>query len=234
VTEILDNLFIRSLLEIYDAIFSFALSALGPVFALAMFSWTLNLILLPLYYQMERAGREGRARQDQMNKEIARIKAHYKGRERYFYVRAIHRQFRYHPISTVLASGDLYLQVLVFMTVYRYLSAHPTLAISSNGFIPSLGRPDGMLFGGNLLPVMMTVLNLGSARLYATDPGRRKQAYALAAVFLVLLYASPAGLVLYWTFNNVFSLARNFIERKVVPLLPEAYVARLSAIARQE
>jgi hypothetical protein len=33
----------------------------------------------------------------------------------------------------------------------------------------------------------------------------------MAAVFLVLLYNSPAGLVLYWTLNNVFSLLKNVL-----------------------
>ncbi|MDR0526493.1 MAG: hypothetical protein LBG79_01535, partial [Spirochaetaceae bacterium] len=31
----------------------------------------------------------------------------------------------------------------------------------------------------------------------------------MALVFLVLIYNSPAGLVLYWTLNNIFSLAKN-------------------------
>ena len=31
----------------------------------------------------------------------------------------------------------------------------------------------------------------------------------MALIFLVLLYSSPAGLVLYWTMNNVFSLVKS-------------------------
>jgi len=33
----------------------------------------------------------------------------------------------------------------------------------------------------------------------------------MAAVFLALLYNSPAGLVLYWTCNNIFSLGKNIV-----------------------
>lgn len=32
-----------------------------------------------------------------------------------------------------------------------------------------------------------------------------------AGIFLVLLYTSPSGLVLYWTLNNIFSLAKNLL-----------------------
>jgi membrane protein insertase Oxa1/YidC/SpoIIIJ len=31
----------------------------------------------------------------------------------------------------------------------------------------------------------------------------------MALIFLVLLYNSPSGLVLYWTCNNIFSLGKN-------------------------
>ncbi|MCR5384811.1 MAG: hypothetical protein K6E72_09280, partial [Saccharofermentans sp.] len=39
------------------------------------------------------------------------------------------------------------------------------------------------------------------------------QVYGLAAVFLVLLYHSPSGLVFYWLLNNVFSLVKNALGR---------------------
>ncbi|WP_228378566.1 hypothetical protein [Treponema endosymbiont of Eucomonympha sp.] len=38
----------------------------------------------------------------------------------------------------------------------------------------------------------------------------------MALVFLVLLYNSPAGLVLYWTVNNVFSLAKIYCKRQSI------------------
>lgn len=209
--DLLDNLLIRSMLEIYDAIFSVALAQFGSVLAVVSFSIMLNLLLMPLYYQMEQAGRVGRERQQRMNDEVARMKAHYKGRERYYYIRTVHRQFGYRPLSVVFASGDLYLQILVFATVYRFLSQHPALSMGW------LGQPDGWLFGLNLLPILMTLLNVGAALLYGTDRSKRIQSFVLAAMFLVLLYGSPAALVLYWTCNNAFSLVRNFIEKKVLP-----------------
>jgi hypothetical protein len=41
----------------------------------------------------------------------------------------------------------------------------------------------------------------------------------MAAVFLVLLYNSPSALVLYWTMNNLFSLAKNIFMLFKKPLL---------------
>lgn len=139
------------------------------------------------------------------------MKTHFKGRERYFYVRAVHRQFHHHPIQSLLSSNELFLQLLVFFTVYHFLSQPDLLAGIPFGHINDLGRPDGLLAGINLLPLLMTAINAVSVLYYVRDPGKRLQAVSLAMVFLVLLYASPAGLVLYWTMNNFWSLIRNML-----------------------
>ena len=39
------------------------------------------------------------------------------------------------------------------------------------------------------------------------------QVYAMAAIFLVFLYNSPACLLFYWTLNNLFSLGKNICYR---------------------
>ncbi|MBR4426786.1 MAG: sulfatase-like hydrolase/transferase, partial [Spirochaetales bacterium] len=41
------------------------------------------------------------------------------------------------------------------------------------------------------------------------------QLYGMAAIFLVLLYNSPSGLVLYWTMNNLFSLLKNIFMKLI-------------------
>jgi membrane protein insertase Oxa1/YidC/SpoIIIJ len=232
--DFLDNVFFRSLLQIYDSIFSAALSVFEPGAAVIVFSVALNVALLPLYYQMESLGKASRVARAEMNQEIARIKAYYRGRERYFYVRTIHRQFGYKPWAVVLASGDLYLQILIFATVYRYLSHHPALEGAEFGAIENLSQPDQLLFGMSLLPILMTVLNVGSALLYGGDRSKRAQSFLLALVFLVLLYRSPASLVLYWTTNNACSLLRNFVEKKLVPKLPSRLSLLVAEAARQE
>ena len=48
--------------------------------------------------------------------------------------------------------------------------------------------------------------------------------YWMALIFLVLLYDSPAGLVFYWTLNNLFSLIKNIFyklpnPKKVIGIL---------------
>lgn len=231
----LDNLFIQPLMVIYTHLLLKALGLeFGPGWALVAFSLILNLAISPIYYQMERVGRATARSREAMDKEITRIKAHYRGRERYFYIRTIHRQFGYRPISAILASGDLFLQMLVFASVYRFLSSQTVFVGAEFLAIRDLSRPDRLLGGLNLLPLLMTVVNILSVRVHTGEASTRRTANLLALLFLVLLYRSPAALALYWTCNNTFSLVRNLLDRRLIPALPRGLTGFVSRVAAQE
>jgi membrane protein insertase Oxa1/YidC/SpoIIIJ len=215
--DVLAHVFVQPLMRMYSFVYHLPEYWIDrhPGLQLITFSVLLNLALLPLYSQMEQRSRATRAIRDRVAAEVARMKRHFRGRERYFYIRAVHRNYRYHPISEVLGSADLLVQILVFITVFRYLSGLDELVGQAFGPIADLSRPDGLLAGANLLPFVMTAINAASVFFYVDDRGKRLQAWALAAIFLVLLYQSAAALVLYWTANNLFSLARNVVQRRM-------------------
>ena len=69
-------------------------------------------------------------------------------------------------------------------------------------------------------PILMTIINCVSGAIYSKghEAKEKIQIYGMAAIFLVLLYNSPAGLVVYWTMNNVFSLVKNIFYKIKNPL----------------
>ncbi|MBR3646024.1 MAG: YidC/Oxa1 family membrane protein insertase, partial [Lachnospiraceae bacterium] len=91
-------------------------------------------------------------------------------------------------------------------------------------FIKDMGSPDAFFkignFNINILPIAMTLINCISGTIYSKGHGIKEklQIYIMAAVFLVLLYTSPSGLVLYWTMNNVLSLVKNIFYKMKNPL----------------
>lgn len=209
---LLDNLFLQPLMLIYAFIFN-QLHFLSVGTAIVTFSLVLNLFLMPLYSTMEKGSRAARQVKEMVDRDVARMKLHFKGRERYFYIRAVHRQYRYHPLSALTSSRDLLVQVIVFATVYHFISGQSSLHGAAFGPISDLARPDQLLGGVNLLPLLMTAINAFSVIAYVGNTHKRLQAFGLAGLFLALLYQSPAGLVLYWTSNNLFSLVRNALDR---------------------
>ena len=183
--------------------------------SLAAVSLAVSFLSLPLYIIAERWQQKERDIQKAFKPEIDEIKAVFKGDERYMILSTFYRQNHYHPVMALRSSISLMIQVPFFIAAYVYLSNLEMLKGQSLWFIKDLGAPDQLFSVGgfpiNILPIAMTVINIIASAVYVKGFAFKEklQLYGMAALFLVLLYNSPAGLVFYWTLNNVFSLCKN-------------------------
>lgn len=215
---------IRPLELIYEFIFSVSYRVSGnAVFSIVILSITVGLLSLPLYNRADELSRRTAYIEKKLKPGKDRIKKAFKGDEQVLLLQAYYKENHYHPLMIMRSSFSLLLQIPFFIAAYRMLSAALVLQGTSFGPIEDLGAPDGMIRMGsiavNLLPVLMTAINIISGTVYSKDMGLRAklQLYITALVFLVLLYNSPSGLVLYWTLNNVFSLLKNIVS-KIIPV----------------
>jgi len=183
--------------------------------SLAAVSLAVSFLSLPLYMIAERWQQKERDIQKAFKPEIDEIKAVFKGDERYMILSTFYRQNHYHPIMALRSSISLMIQVPFFIAAYVYLSNLEMLRGQSLWFIKDLGAPDQLFHIGsfpiNVLPIAMTIINTVASAVYVKGFAFKEklQLYGMAGLFLVLLYNSPAGLVFYWTLNNVFSLCKN-------------------------
>lgn len=179
-------------------------------------SLAVQLLVLPMYAKADAMQDRQREKEKQMKHWVDHIKSTFKGDEKYMMLQTYYRLENYKPISSVMGSLSLLLQIPFFIAAYNYLSHLTILAGVSYYCIPDLSKPDQIIqitdnFALNLLPILMTVFNIISGIIYTKGfPWKDKlQTYGLAILFLVLLYDSPSGLVFYWTLNNLFSLLKN-------------------------
>ncbi|MDR0389682.1 MAG: membrane protein insertase YidC [Spirochaetaceae bacterium] len=188
-----------------------------PGIAVVILSIILNTLLLPVYTTAERWQKEERELQNRMKKKLSEIRAVFKGDERQMMISAYYRIMGYSPFFALRSSTGLLLQIPFFFAAYQFLAHTPSLLGASFWFLKDLGRSDGLLNIGSVsihvMPILMTVVNLFSSLVYTKNLGRRDklQLYGMALLFLVLLYNSPSGLVLYWTVNNLYSLGKNIV-----------------------
>ncbi len=184
-----------------------------------LLSLVFSLIVLPLYMRADKIQEEARDAEERLGPVIKHIKQYFKGDERFMILQTYYRQNNYSPLSVLKSSVSLMLQIPFFLAAYRMLSGNMYLVGASFGPISDLGSPDAILAIGsvtiNVLPFVMTAINLLSAAVYANKmPMKSKvQLFIMAALFLVLLYNSPSGMVLYWTCNNLFSLVKNIVMK---------------------
>jgi YidC/Oxa1 family membrane protein insertase len=192
--------------------------------AIIALSLAFNLALLPAYHLAEKVQNRERDIQRRMASKIAEFKYAFKGEERYLMLRALYRQHGYHPVYALRGLLPLAIQIPFFVATYGLLSHYKPIVGEPFLMISDLGRPDHLLFGVNLLPILMTAFNMLAVHLYSRQLPRREriQSHVIAVIFLVLLYQSPAGLVLYWTVNNLISVFKSLFYSTGRPkALPE-------------
>ena len=195
----------------------------NPALSVLGVSFTVSIITLPLYFIAEKHQRNERDIQMIMKPEADIIRAVFSGDERFMRLATYYRQNGYHPLYALRSSISLIIQIPFFIAAFHFLSNLEIIKGVSFGPILDLAKPDSLLtfdnFSINLLPIVMTLINCASAVIYTKGfPARDKfQLYGMAALFLVLLYSSPSGMVLYWTGNNVFSLIKNIIQKAKYP-----------------
>lgn len=220
---VLYDIVIQPVVFVIELAFSLAYRVLDdPGLSIVAVSIVVNAICTPLYAMADAKQDEERARQARMERWTSHIKRVFSGDERYMMLNAYYEEQGYKQWYAMGSSVSLLLQVPIFMAAYSYLSSLEVLRGAPFLMIGDLGAPDGLLRLGalslNALPMLMTALNVVSSAIYTRGLSAKEkvQPFVLAALFLVLLYDRPSGLVFYWTCNQVFSLLRNVVT-KLVP-----------------
>ena len=216
------TLIIYPLYEIIELIYLFFYKVTyNTGFSVIGVSIGITLLCLPLYAVAEKWQQIERDKQKAMEGQLERIKKTFTGDERYMMTTAFYKESNYNPIMALRSSFGLLIQIPFFMAAYSFLSHSIS---GSFYFIKDMGKPDALFSIGNftinVLPIAMTIINILAGAIYTKGFKFKDKApiYGMALIFLVILYNSPSGLVLYWTMNNVFSLVKNIFYKLKNPL----------------
>ncbi len=220
IASILYQIIISPITLLLEAVFTCAYHILGNCgSAIFPLSLVVNLLLLPFYNRADAIQAEENERQKKMQPYIAHIKKTFSGDKRYMILQNYYKVNHYMPLYSLRSSIALLLEIPFFIAAYNFLSHLPELKRTSFGILSNLGQPDALLsIGGftvNVLPILMTLINILSSEIYAKGLSLkdRIRMHLMALIFLVLLYRSPSGLVMYWTLNNLFSLFKNIVKK---------------------
>lgn len=211
----------------FTVFYHFTSTYIGVIGAVVGVSLCINFLALPLYNIADSLQEKERKIAKKLEYRVKRIRKGFKGDEQFMMLQEYYRQNNYHPLYVLRSSLSILIEIPFFIAAYHYLSNCELLLGESFWIFKDLGSPDSMfkipLFGKvlviNVLPILMTLINFVSGYIYTKEaPAKEKiQLYVVAMLFLVLLYNSPAGLVIYWILNNLFSLVKNVVMQKKNP-----------------
>jgi len=164
---------------------------------------------------------------------LAAIKKDNKGAEQSEKIITMYKEEGVHPLYSLKSLMGVFVVIPVFIGAFDMLAENIHLSGASFLWIADLSHPDSFLllpftlpfFGGylNLLPFIMTGFSFVASKLHAHPAmdaaQQRKQSRNLvlmSVAFLVLFYTFPAGMVLYWTTNNLISVIKILWKKRKV------------------
>lgn len=220
IPDILYTILISPLQLFFEILYMMANKIINnPGMSIIVLSLAMNFLVLPLYRRADAMQEEERDMEARLHNGVAHIKKTFKGDEKMMMLQTFYRQNHYKPTYVFKGSISLFLEIPFFIAAYQFLSHLQILRGVSFGVISNLGAADALISVGNfhinLLPIIMTSVNLVSCVIFTKGyPTKTKvQLYSLAIFFFLFLYSSPAGLVFYWTLNNIFSLVKTIFYK---------------------
>jgi YidC/Oxa1 family membrane protein insertase len=164
---------------------------------------------------------------------LSAIKKNHKGAKQSEKILAMYKEEKVHPLYSLKSLMGVFVVIPVFIGAFDMLAENIHLSGESFLWIADLSHPDAFLqlpfqlpfFGGylNLLPFIMTGFSFVASKLHSHPAmdvtQQRKHARNLVLMslgFLVLFYTFPAGMVLYWTTNNLISVIKTLWKKRKV------------------
>ena len=204
-----------------------------PSWGLAIMAMSLivNILMLPLSRIADRFQQQVNETEARLAPELHRIKKNFKGEEQAAKILALYKTERVHPLYSLKSLVGVAVVIPVFIGAFDMLAENIHLLNTGFLWISDLSHPDDLFqlpfrlpfFGAefNLLPFLMTGLSFIASMLHKplalNAELRRKQVrnmILLALAFFVLFYTFPAGMVLYWTTNNLISVIKSLWARR--------------------
>jgi YidC/Oxa1 family membrane protein insertase len=199
--------------------------------AIMALSLAVNILMTPLSRIADRFQQQVNETEARLAPELQRIKKTYKGGEQSEQILALYKAEKVHPLYSLKSMMGVAVVIPVFIGAFDMLAENIHLLNTSFLWISDLSRPDHLFtmpfrlpfFGAefNLLPFLMTGLSFIASALHKplalNTELRRKQVInmvLLSLLFFGLFYTFPAGMVLYWTTNNLISVAKSAWARR--------------------
>lgn len=199
--------------------------------AVMLLSLAVGILMRPLSKIADRLQDQVHEIDARLSPILSEIKKNHKGAEQSEKIIAMYKEQGVHPLYSLKSLAGVMVVIPVFIGAFDMLAENIHLSGESFLWIADLSHPDMLwqmpfrlpFFGEhlNLLPFIMTGFSVVASKLHshpAMDAAqRRKQARNLLAMafgFLVLFYTFPAGMVLYWTTNNLISVIKTLWKHR--------------------
>ncbi len=188
-----------------------------------------SILTKVIFYPLSRTSIRSMKAMQHLQPQIKEMQAKYKGdpKRAQAEMMKLYKENKVNPMGGCL---PLLVQMPVFFALYAVLAN--SIAMRGAGFIwwmNDLSVPDTIAtvggFSLHVLPFLLFVTTILQQKLtpMSADPRQKMMGYMMPAVMLFIFYSFPAGLNLYWTVNNILTVAQQWwIQREEHPVTARA------------
>jgi YidC/Oxa1 family membrane protein insertase len=147
-------------------------------------------------------------------------------------VMKLYKEYKVNPLAGCL---PMFIQMPIFFGFYRMLGTAIELRGSKFLWVHDLSQPDTVFhmagFPVNILPICMAVTMVIQMSLQpkSGDQAQQRMFMFLPLIFVMFCYNFASALALYWTVQNIFSIAQLYVTRKRTAPAPFKAPARRRA-----
>ena len=174
----------------------------------------LTIVIKTFFFPLQAASYRSMARMKAVTPRLTQIRERY-GNDRVKMNQAMMELYKTEKINPLGGCLPIVVQIPVFIALYWVLLASVEMRDAPwIGWIKDLSAPDPFY----ILPLVMAGTMFIQVKLNPTppDPMQAKMMMLMPLVFSVMFFFFPAGLVLYWLVNNVYSIIQQWlITRKI-------------------
>ncbi|MFO1501956.1 MAG: membrane protein insertase YidC [Verrucomicrobiota bacterium] len=191
------------------------LHAMGLPYGVAII--VITVVIKLLFWPLTQASTRSMKRMQQLQPQMKALQEKYKDDPRKMNMKLM-EFMRENKVSPLGGCLPMLLQIPVFFGFYRMLQSAIELRGARFLWACDLSQPDtlfvlpGLNFPVNPLPLVMGATMLWQARLTPPSPGmdpvQQKIMKYMPLMFMVFLYNFSAGLTLYWTVQNLLTIAQ--------------------------
>lgn len=175
----------------------------------------LTLIIKTLFFPLQAASYRSMARMKAVAPRLTALRERY-GDDRAKLNQAMMELYKTEKINPLGGCLPILVQIPVFISLYWVLQASVEMRDAPwIGWITDLASPDPLY----ILPLLMAISMFVQVKLNPKppDPMQAKVMMFMPIAFSVMFFFFPAGLVLYWLVNNLYSIAQQwFITKKIL------------------
>ncbi len=207
--------FLSPLVEIINSVLMFFYNNTGNYgLAIILLTVAVNIITFPLTRKQINASR----RLQELQPELKKLQEKYKG-DKEKYNKATMEYMREHKVNPLGGCLPLLVQFPIIIGVFQLLRDPGAMLIDNTFFLgldlvlspAEAGRYFDFINPYYILPVISAAATFMHQRMVLTDPKQKMMLYIFPVMILVISVNFPAGLVLYWTTNSLFSVGNHFL-----------------------